>query len=236
MNVFDIIGPVMIGPSSSHTAGAVRMGLTAARILGEVPLRAEIGLAGSYAQTCRGHGTDRALVAGLLGMKSDDERIRSSFEIARERGLEFSFTEIRIPRAHPNTARLHLYGAETGGVENANGAVKECVVQGSSVGGGNILITNVNGMETSFSGASDTLIIAHQDMPGMIAEAASLMAAHHINIGNFKLNRPHRGFQAVMILEIDGTAGEELVDKLRSLPHIDSVVFLKAHGEGEKSV
>ncbi|MDR1143246.1 MAG: L-serine ammonia-lyase, iron-sulfur-dependent subunit beta [Spirochaetaceae bacterium] len=230
MNVFDIIGPVMIGPSSSHTAGAVRIARTAARILGEEPRRAEIGLAGSYAQTFRGHGTDRALVAGLLGMRSDDERIRNSFEIARERGLEFGFTEVRIPRSHPNTARLHLYGnpADTG--------AGECVVQGSSVGGGNILITSVNGMETSFSGASDTLIIAHKDMPGMIAEVASLMAFHNINIGNFKLNRPRRGFQAVMILEIDGTAEGELADKLRSLPHINSVVFLKAHAEGEKDV
>jgi L-serine dehydratase len=234
MNVFDIIGPVMIGPSSSHTAGAVRIARTAARILGEEPRRAEIGLAGSYAQTFRGHGTDRALVAGLLGMRSDDERIRRSFEIARERGLEFSFTEIKIPRAHPNTARLHLYGcpAETGGTGNA---VRECVVRGSSVGGGSILITNVNGMETSFSGTSDTLIIAHQDMPGMIAEVASLLASHNINIGNFKLNRPHRGFQAVMVLEIDGTAEGNLADKLRSLPHIDSVVFLKTP-EGEKRV
>jgi L-serine dehydratase len=215
MNVFDIIGPVMIGPSSSHTAGAVRIARAASQILGEEPRRAEIGLAGSYAQTYRGHGTDLALVAGLLGLDGSDERIRDSFSIAKERGLEFSFTEVKIPKAHPNTARLHLFGA-----------AKECVVQGASVGGGNILITNVNGMETSFSGACDTLIIAHKDMPGMIAEVASLMAWHGINIGNFKLNRPHKGFQAVMILEIDGEANLELADKLRALPHIDSVVYL----------
>jgi L-serine dehydratase len=215
MNVFDIIGPVMIGPSSSHTAGAVRIARVAAQVLGEEPIRAEIGLTGSYAQTGRGHGTDLALVAGLLGMDSSDERIRDSFTIAKEKGLVFTFTGIKIPKAHPNTAQLHLFGA-----------AKECVVRGASVGGGNILITNVNGMETSFSGASDTLIIAHQDMPGMIAEVASLMAWHGINIGNFKLNRPHKGFQAVMILEIDGKATIELADKLRGLPHIHSVVYL----------
>jgi L-serine dehydratase len=215
MNVFDIIGPVMIGPSSSHTAGALRIAAAARNILGEEPCRADIGLAGSYAKTCRGHGTDRALLAGLLGMESDDERIRDSFSIARERGLEFSFSEIKIPKSHPNTVRLFLAGC--GG--------KECAVEGASVGGGSVLISHVNGMETSFSGNADTLIIAHHDMPGIIAEVAGLLAAHGINIGNFRLNRPHRGFEAVMVLEIDG--GTVPADELRALPHIGNVVYLK---------
>lgn len=219
MNVFDIIGPVMIGPSSSHTAGAVRIGRVSWKILGEDAVKADIGLAGSFAQTYRGHGTDRAIIAGLLGMLPDDERIRDSFSIARERGFEFNFSEVKIPKAHPNTAKLHLTG--TSG--------KECLVQGASVGGGNILITSVNEMETSFTGVSDTLIIAHQDMPGMIASVTSRMAAMGINIGNFKLNRPHRGFQAVMTLEIDGTIDRETVSRLRALPHIDSVVYLRAN-------
>jgi L-serine dehydratase len=219
MNIFDIIGPVMIGPSSSHTAGAVRIGRVSWKILGEDVAKADIGLAGSFAQTYRGHGTDRAIVAGLLGMLPDDERIRDSFSIARDRGFQFNFSEIKIPRAHPNTAKLHLTGP--GG--------KECLVQGASVGGGNILITSVNEMETAFTGGSDTLIIAHQDMPGMIASVASRMAEMGINIGNFKLNRPHRGFQAVMTLEIDGTLDRETVDRLRALPHIDSVVYLRAN-------
>ncbi|MDR2184172.1 MAG: L-serine ammonia-lyase, iron-sulfur-dependent subunit beta [Treponema sp.] len=219
VNVFDIIGPVMIGPSSSHTAGALRIGRVSWKILGEDVLKADIGLAGSFAQTYRGHGTDRAIIAGLLGMLPDDERIRDSFSAARDRGLVFSITEIKIPKAHPNTARLHLAGA--------NG--KECLVQGASVGGGNILITCVNEMETSFTGNSDTLIIAHQDMPGMIAQVTSRMAEMGINIGNFKLNRPHRGFEAVMTLEIDGTMEREMVNKLRGLPHINSVVYLRAN-------
>jgi L-serine dehydratase len=152
-------------------------------------------------------------------MLPDDERIRDSVSIARERGLVFSISELEIPRAHPNTAKLHLAG--TSG--------KECLVQGASVGGGNILITSVNEMETSFTGSSDTLIIAHQDMPGMIAQVASRMAEMGINIGNFKLNRPHRGFEAVMTLEIDGTMEREMVNKLRGLPHINSVVYLRAN-------
>jgi L-serine dehydratase len=219
VNVFDIIGPVMIGPSSSHTAGALRIGRVSWKILGEDVRKADIGLAGSFAQTYRGHGTDRAIVAGLLGMLPDDERIRNSFSVARERGLAFNISEIDIPRVHPNTAKLHLAGVSG----------KECLVQGASVGGGNILITSVNEMETSFTGGSDTLIIAHQDMPGMIAQVTSRMAEMGINIGNFKLNRPHRGFEAVMTLEIDGTMEREMVNKLRGLPHINSVVYLRAN-------
>jgi L-serine dehydratase len=219
LNVFDIIGPVMIGPSSSHTAGAVRIGRTGLAILGEEVRRAGIGLAGSFAQTYRGHGTDRALIAGLLGMFPDDERIRDSFDTARERGLEFTISEVKIPRSHPNTVRLHLAG----------GSGKECALQGASIGGGNILIQSVNDMETEFSGEADTLIIAHKDMPGMIALVTSLMAEREANIGNFKLNRPHKGFQAVMTLEIDGPLDAGTVEKLRGLPHIDSVVYLRAN-------
>jgi L-serine dehydratase len=217
MNVFDIIGPVMTGPSSSHTAGALLIAAAARNILGEEPKHAEIGLAGSFAKTYKGHGTDKALVAGLLGMTRDDERIRDSFSIAAERGLVYSFSEIKIPRAHPNTARLHLAGKSG----------RECVVEGASIGGGSIVITNVNGMETSFSGSEDTLIIAHQDMPGIIAEVAGLLSEHGVNIGNFRLNRPNKGFQAVMILETDGTMDKGLVEDLHALPHIDSVVYLK---------
>ena len=208
----------MIGPSSSHTAGAVRIGRTAQVILGEDVCKAEIGLAGSFAQTYRGHGTDRALIAGLLRMFPDDERIRDSFDAAKERGLEFTISEVKIPRSHPNTVRLHITGK--GG--------KECVIVGASIGGGNILIHSVNEMETEFSGEADTLIIAHQDTPGVIAEVTSLMAWHGVNIGNFKLNRPHKGFQAVMTVEIDGHSDPGMAEKLRGLPHVDSVVYLRA--------
>ncbi|MDR2159983.1 MAG: L-serine ammonia-lyase, iron-sulfur-dependent subunit beta [Treponema sp.] len=219
MNVFDIIGPVMIGPSSSHTAGAARIGRVSGKILGEQPVTALVALAGSFARTGRGHGTDRAIIAGLLGMRPDDERLKHSFGIAREQGLDFEFIEVKIPHSHPNTAKIHLTGS--GG--------KKCEVQGASVGGGNILITSVNGMETAFTGGMDTLIIAHKDMPGIIASVTSLMADFGINIGNFKLNRPQKGFQAVMTLEIDGTMNADAVTILAKLPHIDSVVYLRAN-------
>ncbi|GHV83325.1 L-serine dehydratase, iron-sulfur-dependent subunit beta [Spirochaetia bacterium] len=221
MNIFDIIGPVMIGPSSSHTAGAVRIGKVSREILGEDVAKAEIGFSGSFAKTGRGHGTDRAIVAGLLGMNPDDERIKTSFSTAKERGMDFVITEIKLSRAHPNTARLRLTGKSG----------KQCAVQGSSVGGGNILITNVNDMETAFTGNADTLIIPHKDVPGMIASVTTQMAFAGINIGNFKLSRPHKGFQAVMTLEIDGTISDEAVAHLAALPHIDNVVCLRANHE-----
>ena len=159
MNVFDIIGPIMIGPSSSHTAGAVRLGYIAHKVLGERAVRAEIELCGSFAQTYRGHGTDKALIAGILGMKSDDERIRRSLELAAEEGLEYSFATAVIPGAHPNTARISLIG-ESGAT---------AVVQGASIGGGNILVSQVNGLEVSFTGQHNTLLVLHYDKPGTIA-------------------------------------------------------------------
>ena len=156
MNVFDIIGPVMIGPSSSHTAGAVRLGYIAHKVLGERAVKAEIELCGSFAQTYRGHGTDKALVAGILGMKSDDERIRNSLEIAREEGLEFTFRTVSIPGAHPNTARIILTGEQ--------GTYAELC--GATIGGGNILVTEINGLEVSVTGQPNPLVVLPPDKPG----------------------------------------------------------------------
>ena len=167
MNVFDIIGPIMIGPSSSHTAGAVRLGRVAAALLGEAARTAQIELSGSFAETYRGHGTDKALVAGIMGMDSDDERIRRSLDIALEKGLEPVFTETEIPGAHPNTARITLTG----------GSGKRVVIEGASVGGGNILVTGVNGMAVSFTGQYNTVLVLHQDRPGAIAAVTQFWPA-----------------------------------------------------------
>ena len=209
----------MIGPSSSHTAGAVRIGRVSWKILGEQAVKAEIGLTGSFAMTYRGHGTDKALIAGILGMKPDDERIKRSLEIADESGLSYRFSEVKISRAHPNTALLNLTGV--------NGA--KCIVQGASIGGGNILITKLNGMESAFSGEQDTLIIAHNDVPGMIALVSKYLALSDANIGNFRLYRPHKGFQAIMTIELDGSVERHVIDKLRELPDVVSVVYMLAN-------
>lgn len=216
MNIFDIIGPVMIGPSSSHTAGAVRIGRVCRKILGEPTVHADIGLAGSFARTYKGHGTDKALIAGILGMTPDDERIRDSLTLAGEQGLDYRFREIRRPRAHPNTVEITLTGKE--------GTC--CTIQGASVGGGNILVTQLNGMETAFTGEKDTLIIPHNDVPGTIAAVTSIVADSGINIGNFKLQRSRKAHHSVMTIETDIAIEPGTVAQLKQLPNIINVIYL----------
>jgi len=217
MNIFDIIGPIMIGPSSSHTAGAVRMGRVAGKILGEEAARAEIGLVGSFAETYKGHGTDRAIIAGILGMKPDDERIPMSLEIADESGLVYDFTKIEIPRAHPNTAVLELAGK--GGAS--------CAIEGVSIGGGNILITKLNGMEAAFSGATDTLIVAHHNRPGVLAAVTGMLAHFGVNIDSFRLSRARKNEMSIMTIEIDSSIEKTVVQVLRQLKDIVSVVYMQ---------
>ena len=219
MNIFDIIGPVMIGPSSSHTAGAVRIGRVSRMILGEAAVRADIGLAGSYARTYKGHGTDKALLAGILGLNPEDERVRDSLNLAEECGIQYDIREIHLPRAHPNTACVHLIG-ESGA---------ECTVTGASVGGGNIIIQQINGMDTAFSGDNDTLIVLHRDEPGAIAGVAAIAAGSGINICNFRLSRQNKGGNAVMTVEVDGDGAERLLGDLKNAPAVIEVVFLKAN-------
>ena len=218
MNVFDIIGPIMIGPSSSHTAGAVRLGRVAWKLLGAAPAEAEIELTGSFAETYRGHGTDKALVAGIMGFDSDDERIRRSLEIAGERGIRLSFRETSIPGAHPNTARITLTDA----------AGSRVVVEGASVGGGNILITAINGMSVSFTGQYNTILVLHRDKPGAIAAVTNFMAGSGVNIGNFRLSREKRGGQALMTIEVDGDVSETLIESLQSLIAVDQAILIPA--------
>ena len=218
MNVFDIIGPIMIGPSSSHTAGAVRLGYISHKVLGERAVKAEIELCGSFAQTYKGHGTDKALVAGILGMKSDDERIRNSLAIAKEEGLEYSFSTVSIPGAHPNTARITLVGE--------HGAHAELC--GASIGGGNILVTEINGLEVSVTGQHNTLVVLHHDKPGTIAAVTNFMAYSGLNIGNFRLARPRKGGEAVMTIEVDGEIPGVLLESLKILPNIINVILIRA--------
>lgn len=218
MNVFDIIGPVMIGPSSSHTAGAVRLGRVAYKLLGTEAVSARIELTGSFAQTYRGHGTDKALVAGIMGMDSDDERIRRSLELAAEAGMEVAFVETNIPNAHPNTARITLAGRHG----------ESAVVQGASVGGGSILITAINGMSVSFTGQYNTILVRHLDKPGAIAAVAQFMAGSGMNIGNFRLSREHRGGEALMTIEVDGDVSDAVMDALNALEPVQKAVLIRA--------
>ena len=223
MNVFDILGPVMIGPSSSHTAGAARIGRISRTLLGSEPIKAEILLHGSFAKTYKGHGTDKALIAGIMGMMTDDPRIRLAPELAKEQGLDISITAGDIDGAHPNTARITLTDAEGRTVS----------LLGSSIGGGNILVTEVNGMDVAITGQHPTLIVLHRDTPGTIAAVTEVMGDAGINICNFRLSRDHRGGQAVMTIELDGSIGlrgkpgMELNEKIMHLPNILSSTLLR---------
>ncbi len=211
MNIFDILGPVMVGPSSSHTAGAVRIGYVSRELLGERPVEAEINLHGSFAMTGKGHGTDRALVAGILGMQPDDVRIPDSFEAAREQGLSFTIGTIQLKEAHPNSVQLKLKG------ENG----RELVIIASSLGGGRISIVEIDGISTNFSGDYPTLIVHNLDQPGHVAEVTSMLAHKSVNIATLNLYRNMRGGYAVMVIETDQRVP---ADAIRWLAHLEGVI------------
>ena len=218
MNIFDILGPVMVGPSSSHTAGAVRIGLIARRLLGGQPATAKITLSGSFAATGTGHGTDRALVAGLLGMKPDDIRIPDSFALAVEQGLAFTFDKIELKEAHPNTAILQLSTA--GG--------RELEVQASSLGGGRIMVNKLDGINVNFNGDSPTLIVHNLDQPGHVAEVTSMLSHKSVNIATMQLYRNHRGGYAMMVIETDQDIPAEALRWLSRLEGVIKVTYLNA--------
>lgn len=192
LDIFDILGPVMVGPSSSHTAGAVRIGRMARVLLGDAPVEARIGLFGSFAETGQGHGTDRALVAGLLGMKPDDLEIPHSFSLAEERGLRFSFYTANLREAHPNTAVLEV-----------RDAAGRTLTQAASTGGGRIRVDRLNGVDVSFTGMFNTLVVQHQDIAGKVADVTRALSSAKINIANMSVCRDRRGGDALMVIETD---------------------------------
>ncbi len=192
-SVFDIIGPRMTGPSSSHTAGAVRLAHIARHIAGQDVAQAAFTLYGSFAETGKGHGTDKALVAGVLGMAPDDARIKEAFAVAREQGVLISVVFSDEPAKHPNTARIEITGS--GG--------QRTEIVGESVGGGNIRISEINGLEVEFSGDYPTLIIQHNDQPGVIAEVSNVLAQLNVNIAFMRVFRHGKGEDAYMTIETD---------------------------------
>lgn len=218
MNIYDILGPVMVGPSSSHTAGAVRIGLITQRLLGTAPVHAEISLSGSFAATGTGHGTDRALIAGLIGMQPDDIRIPDSFSFAAEAGLTFTFHKINLKDAHPNTAILR--------VSSADGRTLE--VQAASLGGGRILVNRLDGIRVNFTGDAPTLIVHNLDKPGCVADVTSLLSRNGVNIATMQLYRNYRGGYAVMVVETDQNIAAEALELLRHLDGVTKVTYLAA--------
>jgi L-serine dehydratase len=217
MLLSDIIGPVMVGPSSSHTAGAVRIGNVARRLLAERVASARITLHGSFRATGRGHGTDRAIVAGLLGMHVDDSRIPDSFEIAEKEGLDFSLTGADLGDSfHPNTAKIDLTGVSG----------TELEVVASSVGGGRIRVVQIDGLDVSFSGECPTLIVQNVDQPGHVAEVTSMLEHKSVNIAAMQLVRENRGGKAAMVIECDQEIPAEAVKWLTRLEGVIKVIYL----------
>ncbi len=217
-SVFDIIGPIMVGPSSSHTAGAARLGMIARILLRETPASTQIQLHGSFARTYKGHGTDKAMIGGLLGFAPDDLRIRDSLQLATAQGLAFSFEPLDLGDVHPNTALISVQGISG----------KSISLLGSSVGGGKVLVHRVNGLPAEFTAEDDTLIVYHKDTPGVIAAVTSLLARHGINIGQMKVFRSHRGGRSVIVLETDEPVGGELCQQIRVVPNVTGTMALPA--------
>ena len=215
INIFDMMGPVMVGPSSSHTAGAARIGNMGRTLLGEEVARADIGLYGSFAETGFGHGTDRALLAGLLGMKPDDLRIPNAYEEANRAGMAYSFRTVELRDAHPNTALLELTGKSG----------KKLTLQAASIGGGAIVVNKIDGIDVNFTGDFNTLIVRYQDESGSVAAITSILSQVHINVANMSVNRHRRGGDALMVIETDQHIKPRQVEFLSELPGILSVTY-----------
>lgn len=210
ITVFDVIGRIMVGPSSSHTAGAARIGKIGRTLLGCTPQEALIELHGSFSETGRGHGTDKALLAGLLGMDPSDGRIRDSYRLAQETGMQFQFVDVDLGEdVHPNTARLTLKAGDI-----------RVVMAASSIGGGLVRVIEIQGYMVDFSGELDTLLIIAADSPGTINAVTSWLRELNINVAFFRVTRQKRGGEAIMALETDQPIPEAVITLISSLPWV----------------
>ncbi len=224
MNLFDIMGPVMVGPSSSHTAGAVKIGYVSRKLMAKPIQRAEILLYGSFLETGRGHGTQFAIAAGLLGMKPDDLRIPDSFAIAKERGMEMVFGKADLTDAHPNSVLLKLLGTDG----------RQLEVVGESLGGSVINIARIDGLSANFSGERPTLIVHNLDQPGHVAEVTSMLSHKSVNIAAMQLYRANRGGDAVMIIECDQEIPADSLAWLKRLEGVEKVTYYSLLEEGRE--
>ncbi len=212
VSLLDIIGPVMVGPSSSHTAGACRLGLLARCLVGGTPQRARIELHGSFARTGEGHGTDKAIVGGLLGFRPDDERLRTALEIMEHEGLDYHFEKTTLGEehdVHPNTVRISLERGD-----------RSAVMTGSSLGAGRVLVTNIDGYPVEVTGNYNTIVLVAEDIKGSIARIAGILAEYSLNIATLRLSRKERGGDAFMVIEVDEVPDETVRDEIRALPWV----------------
>ena len=218
ISVFDVMGPNMIGPSSSHTAGAARIGFLAQKMINGPLKEVKFTLYGSFARTYKGHGTDRALLGGIMGFSTDDMRIRNSFEIAKQKGLSFSFIPNEIETdVHPNTVDIHMINEKN----------QEMTVRGESLGGGKVRIVQINHVQVDFSGEYSAVIVTHQDKPGVAAYITKCLSDRGVNIAFMRLFRESKGEIAYTIVESDGRLPEDIGATIRQNQHIHEVMIVQ---------
>lgn len=215
-SVFDMIGPIMIGPSSSHTAGVVRIARAAIQILGGQPESAEITFYNSFARTYEGHGSDRAILAGLMDFKTDDKRIKAAIELAGQAGIKYHFRSVgNASTLHPNSIRLVL--------KKGN---REVEVLGESKGGGIINIAEVNGFKADFSASLHTVIIFAGDVKGAIAFIANVLAQDDCNIATMSVSRKGKNDMACQVIEMDSGIRPVTFGYLKSLGWVKEVIYI----------
>ncbi|MGI6404111.1 MAG: L-serine ammonia-lyase, iron-sulfur-dependent subunit beta [Oscillospiraceae bacterium] len=216
ISIFDVLGPVMIGPSSSHTAGAAKLARAARQIVGQPFFHVKFALHGSFAETYQGHGTDQALVAGVLGLREDDERLRESFELARKAGLGFSFSRADLGDVHQNTVSMTFYLGKQGDLATA----PTQRIQGSSLGGGRILVTRIDSFDTEISLEAPTIVVMQKDLPGVVSSVTAALAHSGVNIGTMRVSRTAKGKLACCVLETDSPVDKGIIEEIRAMPNI----------------
>ena len=220
IGIFDVLGPIMIGPSSSHTAGAARLGKIARTIVNKPIKDVTFLLHGSFKETYKGHGTDRALVAGILGMMPDDERLRDALLIAEKEGLEVHFLPADLGQVHPNTVKILMKDCDDINWE----------VLGSSIGGGLVEIYEINGNKVKITGEYPTIITCHDDIPGTVSKVSTLFYDNDINITHMTLVRSQKGKDATMTFEVDNNVSEELIAAIKAVEGVNRVILINSLG------
>ncbi len=219
ISVFDVLGPNMIGPSSSHTAGACVIAGLAQKMLGCAIKRVEFTLYGSFARTYQGHGTDRALLGGIMGFSTDDIRIGESFQIAKREGMEFSFkTNEEETEVHPNTVDINMTGQDN----------RVMTVRGESLGGGKVRIVRINQVDVDFTGEYSAVIVIHQDRPGVAAHITKCLSSHNVNIAFMRIFRETKGCTAYTIVESDGCLPEHITEELQENGFVHDVMLIQS--------
>lgn len=216
VSIFQVAGPIMIGPSSSHTAGAARLARIAAKLVDDFDF-VSFGLHGSFAKTGKGHGTDKALLAGVMGIREDDEAIADAYAIADKKGLGYAFHDSDLPGSHENSVQIMFY---------RNGQLL-CKVDGSSLGGGAVMISRIDGYEVELSGSLPTIFIRQLDTRGVLSHITTVLAEGGVNIATMKVSRKNRSEEATCVIEVDDVIKEELLKKIENNPNIYAVKFIK---------